>query len=182
METVSSPCVDLSAIPIKELKGTKLEWSTVCKEGCNCRGQKDCLFCGYLYAGGPDRTRAHLIASGKEKHMKLCNPTTNLKARHAGAVAELRQCAKKETQTFEENARKEAAVKSVADITPALNMRPSPELVTEAWAKVIGAKGLPIDFVDDPFVREAIFMTARAGKGYIGASTNSCMLPHTSDG
>ena len=25
METVCSPCVDLSAIPIKELKGTKLE-------------------------------------------------------------------------------------------------------------------------------------------------------------
>ena len=57
-------------------------------------------------------------------------------------------------------------------------MRPSPEVVTEAWAKVIAAKGLPIDFVDDPFVRAAIFTTARAGTGYIDGPTNSCMLPH----
>ena len=86
METVCSPCVDLSAIPIKELKGTKLVCSTVCIEGFNCRGQKSCLFCGYLYAGGPDRTRAHLISSGKEKRMKLCSPSNAWKARHADVV------------------------------------------------------------------------------------------------
>ena len=109
--------------------------------------------------------------------MKLCNPTAEWKARHAGVVAELRARAKKEKQKFEEKGSKEAALNS-ADITCALQMRPSPEVVTEAWAKVIAAKGLPIDFVDDPFVRAAIFMTAKSGKVYIDGPKNSCMLQH----
>lgn len=179
METVCSPCEDLSVVPVKQLKGTKLEWSTVCKEGYNCRGAKQCLFCGYSYAGGPDRTRVHMgQSSGPNKHIKRCQPSPFWKKRRSEVVAELKFRLQEEQKKLQEKASKDAAVKSVADITSALHMRPSPELVTEAWAKVIGAKGLPIDFVDDPFVREAIFMTARAGKGYIGASTNSCMLPH----
>jgi len=48
----------------------------------------------------------------------------------------------------------------------------------EAWAKVIAAKGLPIDFVDDPFVRAAITMTARASAVYIDAKDADCKLPH----
>ena len=78
-ESVCSPCEDLSIIPVKQLKGTRLEWSTVCKEGYNCRGTKSCLFCGHLYAGGPDRTRYHLgLSRGSQKHMKLCNPSKKL--------------------------------------------------------------------------------------------------------
>ena len=126
-----------------------------------------------------DRTRVHLgQSSGKDKHIKRCVPSPQWKKRHDEVVAELKVRLQQEQKKLQEKVSKEAAVKSVADITCALNMRPSPELVTEAWAKVIGAKGLPIDFVDDPFVREAIFMTARAGKGYIDGPTNSCMLPH----
>ena len=64
METVSSPCEDLSIVPVKELKATRLEWITVCKEGYNCRGAKQCLFRGFSYAGGPDRTWPRPCVSG----------------------------------------------------------------------------------------------------------------------
>ena len=88
-ESVCSPCEDLSIIPVKQLKGTRLEWSTVCKEGYNCRGTKSCLFCGHLYAGGPDRTRYHLgLSRGSQKHMKLCNPSKVWQNRHLEVVAE----------------------------------------------------------------------------------------------
>ncbi len=60
------------------------------------------------------------------------------------------------------------------DIRCALYMCPQPEInlkdVTEAWGKVVAANGLPIDFVDDPFVRAAITMAARAGLVYIDGS------------
>ena len=73
---------------------------------------------------------------------------------------------KKEEQQLLNTASKEAAEKSVnsIDIRCALKMCPKPEEANEAWAKVLAAKGLPIDFVDDPFVRAAITMTAPEGR------------------
>ena len=180
-ESVCSPCEDLSIIPVKQLKGTRLEWSTVCKEGYNCRGTKSCLFCGHLYAGGPDRTRYHLgLSRGSQKHMKLCNPSKVWQNRHLEVVAELKARLQQEQLQLQNKASKEVAVKSVnnLDIRCALKMCPKAEEVNEAWAKVIAAKGLPIDFVDDPFVRAAITMTARASTVYIDAKDADCKLPH----
>ena len=112
------------------------------------------------------------------KHIKGCSPLPIWKKRHGEVVAEIKARLKKEEQQLQNKASKEAAEKSVngIDIRCALNMCPKPEEVNEAWAKVLAAKGLPIDFVDDPFVRAAITMAARAGPVYIDAK--DCKLPH----
>ena len=75
--SVCSLCLDLSVMPLVELKGTKLEWSTKCCKGglCNKTTARPCLFCGHLYAGGPDRIRDHFgISRGGPKHIKVCIP------------------------------------------------------------------------------------------------------------
>lgn len=62
-------------------------------------------------------------------------------------------------QGIDDKASREAARhKSVSSptIMNALNMRPKNEEVTEAWAKVLVAKGLAIDLVDDLHFRAAI--------------------------
>ena len=116
IETVCSPCLDLSVMPLVELKGTKLEWSAKCCKGglCNKTTAKPCLFCGHLYAGGPDRIRAHLgISRGGPKHIKVCCPLPIWKKRHGEVVAEIKARLKKEEQQLHNKASKEAAEKSV---------------------------------------------------------------------
>ena len=153
--------------PIAELKGNALLWDCVDKPG-DTTNAKACIFCGHKFAGGPARIDNHLEDSGT--HIKNCIPDLIWKTRHKEVVAELKLRKQIVQQGIDDKASREAArQKSVSSptIMNTLNMRPKNEEVTEAWAKVLVAKGLAIDLVDDLHFRASITITARAGTQYV---------------
>ena len=52
---------DWSVLPVEDLVGTEVEWSSI-SPGTRAAGGKvkACLFCGYQYTGGPNHIRQHL--------------------------------------------------------------------------------------------------------------------------
>ena len=63
---------------------------------------------------------------------------------------------------------------------PLQAMKPTRDMITEQWMRVIVKKGLAIDLVDDPEFRAAVVMTARAGTSFMDASNpkGDSFLPH----
>ena len=67
----------------KELRGTSLEWSSVCREERKfnpdtgrggSRKPHRCIFCGEDKNGGPREIRAHLNAQDPARHLTPCVP------------------------------------------------------------------------------------------------------------
>ncbi len=64
----SAASVDWSDMPVADLVGTELEWSTICIESRKTK-QHRCLFCGRCFAGGPAQIRDHLDEQIKPRHV-----------------------------------------------------------------------------------------------------------------
>lgn len=64
--------IDWSDLPVADLRGTELEWSTIVQEDRfkNAK-KKTCILCGHQYTGGPNIIREHMDANIKPRHVTM---------------------------------------------------------------------------------------------------------------
>jgi hypothetical protein len=191
---------DWAELPIADLHGSELEWSTVMIETRKMK-KNVCLFCKHSYTGGPYKVRQHLDKALKNREVcalrcrlsvlqvRACAPGEAYMERHGDIVDALRKRAelasidddvlRQRAQNRSKSYLDSSASPCTGSITSApVFMRPSASQVDEQWTRAICKKGLAIDLVDDPEFRKAVLMTARSGLGYVDAHKSESMLPH----
>jgi hypothetical protein len=162
--------IDLSELPMEELEGYNLHWSTITAETRGVKnGANMCLLCGTKYAGGPFRIVNHLASWKLPRVLKPCDGHLD-RVRLAVVKKELRrreELVNAVTAKGEGIVKAKAKAKAVVGTMDKFAKVVKVEDIDMQMARVIASKGLAFELVDSAEFRKLLSMVARAGGTYL---------------
>lgn len=175
------PIESLTAVGALEWACKRLQTPAEIQNKTKKTEARECLFCGYAFAGGPFQIRIHIDINLKPRAVSECVPEPDWKERFLAVRAEFRRRAAvekaKQAAIDARQAGRAAGLAAASDTGSTLSTsststlltgpfaacRVTPEMVVKQWARVIVKKALPLDLLDEPEFRTALTLTAKCG-------------------
>ena len=126
MDLVCTPAISSTTTATSAVDDKDTEWRTTLqfvRTGTKLRTEKNCLFCGKPYKGGPDMIRAHLLSEVKPRSVgPACQPKAQYQQEYKEVCVILRR---RIQETKHKEANQIKAVKNTTDISSVFNMSES---------------------------------------------------------